>query len=87
MSGAIALPSSPCFLESRGGARDITTQRGGFCILTASYALQGEVKLAVEHLEKAIKLDSIYRAEARSNPDFDGLVENEQFWQLIDVEG
>jgi tetratricopeptide (TPR) repeat protein len=53
---------------------------------SACYALQGKAKLAIDHLDKAIRLDPSYRAEARANSDFDGLVEDDRFWDLIEGE-
>jgi tetratricopeptide (TPR) repeat protein len=53
----------------------------------ACYALQGEGKLAVENLEQAIKLNPSYRAEVRTDSDFEAILEDKRFRQLFSVNG
>jgi tetratricopeptide (TPR) repeat protein len=48
------------------------------------YALQGQARRAVESLERAIALNPRYREEARTDPDFDAIVENQRFWDLTE---
>ncbi|AUS99978.1 hypothetical protein CLI64_06040 [Nostoc sp. CENA543] len=48
------------------------------------YALQGNIELAIENLQQAIHLNaSRCRQEAKGNPDFDGIRNDEQFKALI----
>jgi tetratricopeptide (TPR) repeat protein len=48
------------------------------------YALQAEVKLAAQNLQQAIDLNPRYREEVKSDPDFEGLVDNDRFWDLME---
>jgi tetratricopeptide (TPR) repeat protein len=50
------------------------------------YALQGNVSLAIENLQKAIELNpSEYKKSAMIDPDFDAIRENELFKRLISL--
>jgi len=48
------------------------------------YALQERVKSAVENLQQAIALNPKYRAQAKTDPDFDATLEDKRFWLLIE---
>jgi tetratricopeptide (TPR) repeat protein len=48
------------------------------------YGLQGKVELAVEHLRKAIQLNSDCREQAKTHSDFDAIREDERFQQLLE---
>jgi hypothetical protein len=47
------------------------------------YALQGQAKLALENLQKAIELNPRYREEAKTEPEFEELAKTKRFAQLI----
>ena len=47
------------------------------------YGLQNNVPLALENLQKAIKLDSKYRDTAKTDPDFDLIREQPEFQELL----
>ena len=47
------------------------------------YALQGQVRSALGNLKRAIDIDPGYRDEARTDPDFVPIGEDERFWRLL----
>ena len=47
------------------------------------YALQGNCEGAIDSLQRAIGLDASYREKAKTDTDFDGIRDNEQFQALI----
>jgi tetratricopeptide (TPR) repeat protein len=53
----------------------------------ACYALEGQVKVAFENLEQAIKLNPNYRAVAQTDPDFEAIVKHQRFRQLLNGNG
>ena len=55
--------------------------------LAASYALQGNVEAALEHLKAAVDLRPQNRFQARQDPDFGSLADNLRFRELVDPAG
>ncbi|NJO66635.1 MAG: hypothetical protein HC832_03785 [Leptolyngbyaceae cyanobacterium RM1_405_57] len=49
-----------------------------------SYVLQGEVDPGLENLQRAIGLNRRYRDDAKTDPSFDSLWEDEWFRQLVE---
>jgi hypothetical protein len=47
------------------------------------YALQDNQEPAIASLQRAIELNTKYREEAKTDTDFDGIQDNEQFQALI----
>ena len=48
------------------------------------YALQGETEKAIEHLQKAIEIKPrLSRKEAKTNPDFDSIRDDDRFRALV----
>jgi tetratricopeptide (TPR) repeat protein len=57
---------------------------GGYYAKACCYALQGEIEPALESLAKAIEIDSDQsRREAKYNPDFDRIRDEERFKNLV----
>lgn len=54
--------------------------------LAAAYGLHGDSGNAISHLEKAIKLRPQNRVQARHDEDFQGLVSNPVFAQLLGID-
>lgn len=49
----------------------------------ACYALQQQVKLALENLQAAIKLNPSYKEEAKTDIDFDPIAKDKRFRKFI----
>ena len=47
------------------------------------YAVLDRVELAVDNLQQAIKLNSQYRQQARIDPYFSGITQNELFANIL----
>ncbi len=57
----------------------------GYYAQACCFAIQGNNELALQSLSRAIELSpNLCRREARVNPDFDDLRQNEQFKNLVD---
>lgn len=52
--------------------------------LACVYSLKNELKLAVESLQKAIKLDKSYIELSKKDPDLDNIRQTPEFQKLID---
>ena len=48
-----------------------------------TYALQNNIELALENLQKAINLDIQYKDMAKTDTDFDNISHNQQFQELL----
>ncbi|PSB57193.1 TPR end-of-group domain-containing protein [Chamaesiphon polymorphus] len=60
----------------------------GYYAKACYHALQDEVDLAIENLQKAIDIKPrLCRREAKHNPDFDRIRDNERFQELVYREG
>jgi tetratricopeptide (TPR) repeat protein len=56
----------------------------GYYAKACYYALHGELEQVIENLQKAIEIaPRRSRQEAKRNPDFDGIRNNEQFRALV----
>ena len=49
-----------------------------------SYALQGQLKLALENLQKAIDLNPLYKEDAKAEADFAEIANSPRFQKLVD---
>jgi tetratricopeptide (TPR) repeat protein len=59
----------------------------GYYAKACCHALQGEMELAIEHLQKAIDLKPrLCRKEAKHNPDFDSIRDDKRFRALVYLE-
>jgi tetratricopeptide (TPR) repeat protein len=58
----------------------------GYYLVASNYASSGYTNLAVEHLRRAIELEERLRLQARSDPNFVALAEDEAFRRLMDAE-
>jgi tetratricopeptide (TPR) repeat protein len=57
---------------------------GGYYAKACCHALQGEVELAIDNLQKAIDIKPrLCRREAKHNPDFDSILDDERFQELV----
>ena len=57
---------------------------GGYYAKACYHALQGEVELAINNLQKAIDIaPRRSRTEAKHNPDFDSIRDDERFQNLL----
>jgi tetratricopeptide (TPR) repeat protein len=56
----------------------------GYYAKACYFALQGEVDLAIDSLQKAIDIKArLCKTEAKHNPDFDGIRDNARFQELV----
>lgn len=51
--------------------------------MARAYSLKGDVKAALENLQRAIDLDETYRESAKTEPAFDAIRQDEQFRELV----
>ena len=56
----------------------------GYYAKACCYALQGEIEQAIDNLQKAIDIKPGFsRSEAKHNPDFDSIRDDERFRALV----
>jgi hypothetical protein len=56
----------------------------GYYAKSCCYVLQGEIDLALEYLQKGININaSRCRQEAKYNPDFDSIGNDQRFQKLL----
>lgn len=58
----------------------------GYYLVASNYASSGYTNLAVEHLRRAIELEERLRLQARADPNFLALADDEAFKRLMDAE-
>lgn len=58
----------------------------GYYLVASNYASSGYTNLAVEHLRRAIELEERLRLQARADPNFVALADDEGFKRLMDAE-
>jgi tetratricopeptide (TPR) repeat protein len=87
----IILARAGRYIEALGECEQAIKQapkdESGYYAKACYYALQGEVEQAVDNLQKAIDIaPSRSRSEAKHNPDFDAIRDDERFQALVYLE-